>query len=148
MNPFVKMLMGIIFTLIISGIVGLIGIIFKEAFLFWFLISFVFQFVIFIVVNNILRFMAHVKMKQWELDIQKEMNKNRVDMECAACNETNTVILNIKEDNKFTCKSCGVENSVILHYSNAQKTNPIYKQNILTMDDVKKLQPVKHETHE
>jgi thiol-disulfide isomerase/thioredoxin len=139
MKSLEKVLKSLLFVIIVSCIVGLTGFLFKDSFAFWFVLSFVFQFLVSILFNNVLIFISALKRKEWEIAVMKEVSKNKVAMHCAHCNELNEVVLNVNDDNKFTCKSCGTENSVILNYMNAQKTNPIYKKHILTKDDVDEL---------
>jgi transposase-like protein len=134
-----KIVKSLLFAIIISSIVGLTGYLFKDSFAFWFIISFVFQFLVFIIFNNALIFISKLKQKEWEIALMAEVSKNKVAIHCAHCNEINEVVLNVNDDNKFICKSCGTENSIMLNYVNAQKTNPIYKKHILTQADVDKL---------
>lgn len=139
MNSLEKTLIGVIFSIGLSLIAGLAALAFGGSFFFWSIITFIYQIVAFAIVNNIITFISKLKVRQWEIDILKEAKKNKIHMNCASCNELNEIVVNTAEDNKFICKDCGVENSVIVQIMNAQKTNPIYRKDVLTTEDIKSL---------
>lgn len=126
----------------ISLLFGFLGLLLSSSFLVYFLASLGIQLVIYPIINQILLFVANLNIHKWQLARLSELDRNIADLACASCGKINNVLINVAEDNEFECEHCKVKNSVLVQLYSAQKTNIVTKKDILTQEDVEKLEKV------
>ena len=84
------------------------------------------QIIFFILYNNILRYIARLKLEKEALSLAQLANKNTVLIECQGCKKMNSVPIDLSEENEFTCDKCNAENKVQIDISTILPTNIIY----------------------
>ena len=84
------------------------------------------QIIFFFLYNNILRFIARMNIEKEALQLAQLAEKNKIFIECQACKSTNSVSVDLTEQNSFICENCDVENKVDIVYNSILPTNPLY----------------------
>lgn len=125
----------------IGGLFGIIGeVLFESDFLRWFSVSILLQFIFFFIFNSIVYIITNYKLMKLNVERQNILDQNSITLPCANCSHPNTTLVNVNSsENSFTCSECGVKNSISVMITNAQKTDIIYKKDVLTQDDIKEL---------
>lgn len=72
--------------------------------------------------NNILKYIAKLKLKKSEYEIIKLMNDNNIFIECGACKTINNTPINLSNENVFECKNCKTINKIEITYSTIVQT--------------------------
>ena len=127
-NPiFVIVGLSLLFTGVVSGVVGLGGYLLGSNFWGWFILAFGIQFVAFAVINTILQRKdtiegAKVLNKQLEA-----LSKFTIQLGCAYCKQVNAVPITLNQENRFQCGSCNQINAVKMQFFAAQVTTPLNK---------------------
>ena len=135
-----KILISLIITFLVSIAFGAIGFFGYGNFVSWFGISFVGQYLFFFTLNSIIDRIEYYKYNKLINEREIEIEKNIIPMFCANCNHPNDVHVDVKmNENSFICENCGTHNSVIVSITNAQKTNILYKKDVLTEEDIQEI---------
>ena len=100
------------------------------SFLISFILFFVFQYIIFSFLGNIINNFFIQKTRQKELDVLEPLSTI---LECAYCNHKNIMIFlpDQNERLEFECSSCKKINSVNIQFVVARTTEPLQQQTIL-----------------
>jgi hypothetical protein len=139
-NEIVSSLFKTVLVSLAFGLIGFFGYDGIDSFVSWFGISLVSQFLFFFIFNSLVQRYENYKYSELINAREIEIEKNIIPMFCANCNHPNEVHIDIKGgENKFVCDNCDTENAVLVSISNAQKTNPVYKKDVLTEEDIKDL---------
>ena len=94
-----------------------------------FILLFVFQFIIFSFIGNVITSFFQEKTRQKELDLLEPLSTI---LQCAYCNKENlmTFFPNDKERIEFECDACNKKNLVTIGFSVARITEPINIPNL------------------
>jgi hypothetical protein len=118
---------SLLFTTIVSGVVGLGGYLLGGLFWGWFILAFGIQFIIFAVINTFLQrkdTIEGAKILNEQLEV---LSKFTIQLACAYCKQANSVPITLNQENKFQCGSCNQVNAVKMQFFAAQVTTPLNK---------------------
>jgi hypothetical protein len=123
-----QIIRSLIYLIIISSSIGGIYYFFNPT-----LISFIkatiltagVQIIFFILYNNVLRYIAQLQLEKEALSLAQLANKNKILAECQGCKKTNSVDIDLSEENQFTCE-CGAVNKIEIDINTVLVTNIIY----------------------
>lgn len=121
---FLNILKSISLVTITSSLGALSAFLFNVNYFAIFLLIFVFQFILFSFIGDIVKSYYKEKTKQKELDKLEPLSTI---LDCAYCNEQNLLSFfpNQNERIEFECTKCGNKNLVNLSFSVARVTKPI-----------------------
>lgn len=135
-----NIIQSLIITLLVSFAFGSIGFFGFGSFIPWFGLSLVGQYLFFYIFNSIIQRVENYQFNKLINDREIEIEKNVIPLFCANCNHPTDVHIDIKgSENGFKCDNCGTENAILVSISNAQKTNILYKKDVLTEEDIKNI---------
>lgn len=127
-------------TLVISLLFGGIAFLFGDSFIRWFLYGILFQFIVSPMFYLLLKTWGQININKLKVSRMNAIDQNSTELLCAKCNAVNKTMINVNSDeNSFTCKECGTVNNIYVEIRNAQKTNIVYKKNVITEEDIKDL---------
>tara|TARA_R100000315_G_C5114131_1_gene65204 strand:- start:142 stop:531 length:390 start_codon:yes stop_codon:yes gene_type:complete len=84
------------------------------------------QIIFFFVYNNILRYIARLNLEKESLQLAQLAEKNKIFIDCQGCKKTNSINIDLSQDNSFVCEKCGTENNINIEYTTTVPTKPIY----------------------
>ena len=84
------------------------------------------QIIFFVAYNNILRFIARIKLESEALQLAQLAEKNKIFVDCQGCKKTSTVNIDLTEENEFVCSKCDALNKVNIEFTTILPTKVIY----------------------
>ena len=124
-----QIIRSLILLIIISCSVGGIGYFFDTSlltFVKYFVLATGLQIIFFFLYNNVLRYIARLNLEKESLQLAQLAEKNKVFVECQGCKNTNSVDIDLTQENGFKCINCGAENKINIEFTTILPTNPIY----------------------
>ena len=124
-----QIIRSLILLIIISSSVGGIGYFFDTSlltFVKYFVLATGLQIIFFFLYNNVLRYIARLNLEKESLQLAQLAEKNKVFVECQGCKNTNSVDIDLTQENSFKCINCGAENKINIEFTTILPTNPIY----------------------
>ena len=126
----VQMIRSLLLLLTISCCVGGLYLFFTDGcywdFLKGFILAISVQLLFFFAYNNLLRYIARLKLTTEALKLAQLAEKNKMLIECQGCKETNSVDIDLTTENNFTCIHCNAENKINIEFTTVLPTNIIY----------------------
>jgi hypothetical protein len=119
--------LSLLFTGVVSGVVGLGGYLLGGNFWGWFTLAFGVQFVAFAVINTILQRKDTIEGAKIVNEQLEALSKFTVQLTCAYCKQPNAVPITLNQENRFKCGSCNQINAVKMQFIAAQITTPLQK---------------------
>ena len=84
------------------------------------------QIIFFFIYNNILRYIARLNLEKEALSLAQLAEKNKIFVDCQGCKKTNSVNIELTEENNFICDKCGAENNINIEFTTTLPTKIIY----------------------
>ena len=127
MNKTILLVIGISvgLTCLISTLFGFAGSAIIGTFWGWFWVTFLFQFVGFIVFNSYLIQRDSLQQQQVELEALDKLSKFTIKLTCAYCQQYNTTPIQLNQKNTFKCESCNQVNGISMQFMATTLTSPI-----------------------
>jgi uncharacterized membrane protein len=119
--------LSLLFTCIVSGVVGLGGFLLGGYFWGWFAMAFGIQFILFAVINTFLQRKDTLEGAKVLNEQLEALSKFTVQLTCAYCKQPNATPITLNQENKFQCGSCNQINAVKMQFFAAQITTPLQK---------------------
>lgn len=119
--------LSLLFTGVVSGVVGLGGYLVGGNFWGWFILSFGVQFIAFAVINTILQRKDTIEGAKVLNEQLEALSKFTIQLGCAYCKQPNSVPITLNQENRFKCGSCNQINAVKMQFFAAQVTTPLQK---------------------
>jgi hypothetical protein len=119
--------LSVLFTGVVSGVVGLGGSLLGSNFWGWFILAFGIQFVAFAVINTILQRKDTIEGTKILNKQLEALSKFTIQLGCAYCKQANAVPITLNQENRFQCGSCNQINAVRMQFLAAQVTTPLQK---------------------
>ena len=91
-------------------------------------LGFILQLVGFYFWNTYLINKQQIAEYNYNINIEKIANTQRILLNCAYCKSENIVNILLDRGNDFTCKTCNGKNVVLMEFSTAQKSEPLEMQ--------------------
>jgi len=127
-NPAVLVgILSVLFTTVVSAVVGIGGYLLTEAFWGFFILAFGVQFVIFAVINTLLQRKDTIEGAKVLNEQLEALSKFTIQLACAYCKQSNAVPIILNQENRFKCGSCNQINAVKMQFFAAQITTPLQK---------------------
>ena len=127
-NPILLIVvLSLLFTGVVSGVVGLGGYLIGGNFWGWFILAFGIQFITFAVINTILQRKDTIEGAKIVNEQLEALSKFTVQLTCAYCKQPNAVPITLNQENRFQCGSCNQINAVKMQFFAAQVTTPLQK---------------------
>jgi hypothetical protein len=115
------------FTLLVSTVIGIGGVLITGKFWGYFLIAIGLQIIAFAVINTFLQRKDTIEGTKIINEQLEALSKFTVKLSCAYCQVPNTTPIQLNQENRFKCESCGQVNSIKMHFFTAQVTTPLTK---------------------
>jgi hypothetical protein len=127
MNKTILLVIGISvgLTCLISTLFGFAGSTIIGTFWGWFWVTFLIQFVGFIVFNSYLIQRDSLQQQQVELEALDKLSKFTIKLTCAYCQQYNTTPIQLNQKNTFKCESCNQVNGISMQFMATTLTSPI-----------------------
>jgi hypothetical protein len=127
MNKTIALVIGISvgLTCLISTLFGFAGSSIIGTFWGWFWVTFLIQFVGFVVFNSYLIQRDSLQQQQVELEALDKLSKFTIKLTCAYCQQYNTTPIQLNQKNTFKCESCNQVNGVSMQFMATTLTSPI-----------------------
>jgi hypothetical protein len=127
MNKTIALVIGISvgLTCLISTLFGFAGSSIIGTFWGWFWVTFLIQFVGFVVFNSYLIQRDSLQQQQVELEALDKLTKFTIKLTCAYCQQYNTTPIQLNQKNTFKCESCNQVNGVSMQFMATTLTSPI-----------------------
>jgi len=119
--------LSLLFTAIVSGVVGLGGYLISGNFLGWFILAFGIQFIIFAVINTFLQRKDTIEGAKIVNEQLEALSKFTIQLACAYCKQPNATPITLNQENRFQCGSCNQVNAIKMQFFAAQITTPLNK---------------------
>jgi hypothetical protein len=119
--------LSLLFTGVVSGVVGLGGHLIGGSFWGWFILAFGIQFIAFAVINTVLQRKDTIEGAKIVNEQLEALSKFTVQLTCAYCKQPNAVPITLNQENRFKCGSCNQVNAVKMQFLAAQITTPLQK---------------------
>lgn len=119
--------LSLIFTTVVSSVVGIGGYLISGTFWGWFILTFGVQFVIFAVINTYLQRKDTIEGAKVLNEQLEALSKFSIQLACAYCKQTNVTPITLNQENRFKCGSCNQVNAVKMQFFAAQITTPLTK---------------------
>ena len=117
--------LSLLFTGIISGVVGLGGYLIGGSFWGWFILAFGIQFITFAIINTVLQRKDTIESVKIVNEQLEALSKFIVQLTCAYCKQINAIPITLNQENRFQCGSCNQMNAVKMQFFAAQITTPL-----------------------
>jgi hypothetical protein len=129
LNSPVSIIVGLslLFTTVVSGVVGLGGYLLGGYFWGWFILAFGIQFIAFAVINTVLQRKDTIEGAKVLNEQLEALSKFTIQLGCAYCKQANAVPITLNQENRFQCGSCNQVNAVKMQFFAAQITTPLNK---------------------
>jgi hypothetical protein len=127
MNKTILLVIGISvgLTCLISTLFGFAGSAIIGTFWGWFWVTFLIQFVGFIVFNSYLIQRDSLSQQQIEVEALDKLSKFTIKLTCAYCQQYNTTPIQLNQKNTFKCESCNQVNGISMQFMATTLTSPI-----------------------
>ena len=127
MNKTIALVIGISvgLTCLISTLFGFAGSAIIGTFWGWFWVTFLIQFVGFIVFNSYLIQRDSLSQQQIEVEALDKLSKFTIKLTCAYCQQYNTTPIQLNQKNTFKCESCNQVNGISMQFMATTLTSPI-----------------------
>jgi hypothetical protein len=127
MNKTILLVIGISvgLTCLISTLFGFAGSTIIGTFWGWFWVTFLIQFVGFIVFNSYLIQRDSLSQQQIEVEALDKLSKFTIKLTCAYCQQYNTTPIQLNQKNTFKCESCNQVNGISMQFMATTLTSPI-----------------------
>ena len=109
----------------VSGAFALLAHYIKQSPLMWFASTFVLQFIGFYLYGEYQEYRLAKDITEKNLKELEILSKITFNVPCAACKQTNEVVINAKEDTYFDCVHCQAKNAVYVNVEAALVTQPL-----------------------
>jgi hypothetical protein len=119
--------LSLLFTTVVSGVVGVGGYLLAGYFWGWFILAFGIQFIAFAIVNTVLQRKDTIEGAKIVNEQLEALSKFTIQLLCAYCKQTNTTPITLNQENRFQCNSCNQINAVKMQFFAAQITTPLNK---------------------
>ena len=119
--------LSLLFTCIVSSVIGLGGFLLGGYFWGWFAMAFGVQFILFAVVNTFLQRKDTLEGAKVLNEQLEALSKFTVQLTCAYCKQPNATPITLNQENRFQCGSCNQINAVKMQFFAAQITTPLQK---------------------
>lgn len=119
--------LSLLFTGLVSGVVGLGGYLLGGYFWGWFALAFGIQFVAFAVINTVLQRKDTIEGAKVLNEQLEALSKFTIQLGCAYCKQPNSVPITLNQENRFQCGSCNQVNAIKMQFFAAQVTTPLQK---------------------
>ena len=119
--------LSLLFTGIVSGVVGIGGLLLGGNFWGWFILAFGIQFIAFAIVNTYLQRKDTIEGAKVLNEQLEALSKFTIQLTCAYCKQTNAVPITLNQENRFQCGSCNQVNAIKMQFFAAQITTPLQK---------------------
>lgn len=119
--------LSLVFTGVVSAVVGLGGYLLIGSFWGFFALAFGVQFVLFAVINTYLQRKDTLEGAKVLNEQLEALSKFTVQLTCAYCKQPNGVPITLNQENRFQCGSCNQVNAVKMQFFAAQITTPLQK---------------------
>lgn len=127
-NPAILIVtLSLLFTSVVSAVVGLGGYLLGGYFWGWFALAFGVQYVGFAVINTLLLRKDTLEGAKVLNEQLEALSKFTVQLACAYCKQPNAVPITLNQENRFQCGSCNQVNAVKMQFFAAQVTTPLQK---------------------
>ena len=124
-----QIIRSLLLLIIISSSVGGIGYFFNPSLLTfakYFVLITGLQIIFFFIYNNVLRYIARLNLEKESLQLAQLAEKNKIFIECQGCKNTNSVDIDLTQENSFKCIHCEAENKIDINFTTILPTKPIY----------------------
>lgn len=119
--------LSLLFTALVSGVVGVGGYLLGGYFWGWFILAFGIQFIAFAIVNTYLQRKDTIEGAKVLNEQLEALSKFTIQLGCAYCKQTNAVPITLNQENRFQCGSCNQVNAIKMQFFAAQVTTPLNK---------------------
>lgn len=119
--------LSILFTAIVSTVIGLGGYLIAGIFWGYFALAFGIQFVIFAIINTFLQRKDTLEGAKVLNEQLEAISKFTIQLTCAYCKQLNSIPITLNQENRFKCVSCNQVNAVKMQFFAAQITTPLQK---------------------
>jgi hypothetical protein len=119
--------LSLLFTGVVSGVVGLGGYLLGSNFWGWFILAFGIQFIAFAIINTVLQRKDTIEGAKVLNEQLEALSKFTIQLTCAYCKQPNAVPIILNQENRFKCESCNQINAVKMQFFAAQITTPLNK---------------------
>jgi hypothetical protein len=119
--------LSLLFTTVVSAVVGLGGLLLTTHFWGFFIIAFGIQFIIFAISNTVLQRKDIIEGTMVANQQLEALSKFTVRLVCAYCKQTNDVPVVLNQENRYKCGSCNQVNGVKMQFFSTQVTTPLSK---------------------
>jgi hypothetical protein len=127
-NPeYLVLLISLLFTTLISLGVGIGGVLITGKFWGFFLIAFVFQFIVFAIINTFLQRKDLIESTKLVNEQLEASSKYLINLSCSYCQINNVTPIVLNQENRFKCESCNQVNGVKMQFFSTQITTPLKK---------------------
>lgn len=123
----IVILISIIFTLIVSSIIGFGGLLLFNNFPGAFFIALGGQFILFFIVNTFLQKKDDIEATKLATEQLNALSKYIIKLTCSYCGKSNSVPIILNQENRFKCESCMQTNGVKMQFHSTQITIPLEK---------------------
>lgn len=124
---FITIGLSLLFTVVVSGVVGVGGFLLSGNFWGWFILAFGVQFVAFAIINTLLQRKDTIEGAKIVNEQLEALSKFTIQLVCAYCKQKNAVPITLNQENRFQCGSCNQINAVKMQFFAAQITTPLNK---------------------
>lgn len=116
---------SIAITGLISVLFGFAGSSIIGTFWSWFCISFLIQFLGFVLYNSFLIQKDNIALQDSEVEALRHISKMSIKITCAYCQTHNVTPIQFNRRNTFKCESCNQVNGVSIQFSSTAITTPL-----------------------
>jgi len=120
-------LLSLLFTSVVSAVVGLGSYLVAGYFWGFFALAFGVQFIIFAIINTHLQRKDTLEGAKVLNEQLEAISKFTIQLTCAYCKQQNAVPITLNQENRFKCGSCNQINAVKMQFFAAQITTPLQK---------------------
>lgn len=119
--------LSLLFTTLVSVVVGIGGFLISGTFWGWFILTFGIQFVLFAIINTYLQRKDTIEGAKVLNEQLEALSKFSVQLTCAYCKQNNVTPITLNQENRFKCGSCNQINAIKMQFFAAQITTPLTK---------------------
>jgi hypothetical protein len=124
-NTILTLLASVLKAAAVSGIFAGIAYLSGHGPILWFTVTFIGQFVLFYLYGAYIDYRSARDSRALALKELEILSKITFNVPCAACKQTNEVVLNAQVDTQFVCEHCQAKNAVYINVESALITTPI-----------------------
>lgn len=101
----------------------------------WFWVSALFQFIGFVAYNSYLIQRDDAVLRQTEIEALEKLSKFTIQLNCAYCQQSNVLPIQLNKRNTFKCESCNQVNGVSMQFMATTLTTPVQSVKIPLADE-------------